>query len=175
MQQGVSAVQDYSIRMATEEDREAVVDIFNYFVEKSFAAYPDTKAGYSLFDVLKTMCLQGTFYVIDKPEGGVIGFGMLRPHQKSSTFSRAAELTYFIMPGYSRRGLGARLLQVLEKDAAKLGVETLLANISSLNSQSLGFHRKQGFKQCGCFERVGRKLGRDFDVVWMQKFIRQAI
>jgi len=36
---------------------------------------------------------------------------------------------------------------------------------------SLNFHFKQGFKECGRFQRIGQKFGRDFDVIWMQKFL----
>lgn len=169
---GVFNMQDYVIRKAREEDRKSIVEIFNYFIENSFAAYPATAADDSLFDFLMGACLEGAFYVIEKPGCGIVGFGMLRPHQKSITFSRAAELSYFILPDFSRKGLGTSLLEVLTMDAAKLGIETMLANISSLNVQSLNFHAKQGFKQCGCFERVGSKFGKDFDVIWMQKFIR---
>ena len=34
----------YRIRKVTDGDREAVVAIFNYFVEHSYAAYPEEKA-----------------------------------------------------------------------------------------------------------------------------------
>ena len=55
-------------------------------------------------------------------------------------------------------------------DAARaMGVDNLLASVSSLNEQSLRFHRKAGFECCGRFVQVGRKAGRDFDVVWLQK------
>jgi L-amino acid N-acyltransferase YncA len=167
----VAAMQDFTIRKVREDDREAVVNIFNYFVENSYAAYPDTKADSTLFDFLNSMAREGIFYVIQNPGDGIVGFGLLRHHQRSNTFDRAAELTYFILPDYSRHGLGTRLLQVLEKEAGKLGVQSLLANISSLNQQSLSFHNKQGFRQCGLFERIGSKYGKEFDVVWMQKFI----
>jgi phosphinothricin acetyltransferase len=164
-------MQEYTIRKVQDSDRTAVVDIFNYFVQNSFAAYPDSKADYAMFDFLKGMARNGIFYVIQNPAAAVIGFGMVRHHQRSNTFDRAAELTYFILPEYSRRGLGTRLLETLEKDALAIGVESLLANISSLNVQSLSFHARQGFKQCGLFQRIGSKFGKDFDVVWMQKFI----
>ena len=32
---------DYNLRKAEDRDRTAVADIFNYFVENSYAAYPD--------------------------------------------------------------------------------------------------------------------------------------
>ncbi len=43
----------YEIRRVREADRSAVVGIFNYFVENSFAAYPDKKVGPEIFDLLR--------------------------------------------------------------------------------------------------------------------------
>ena len=56
-------------------------------------------------------------------------------------------------------------------EASEKGINNILAGISSLNSASLAFHRKRGFQERGCFQRIGRKWGQDFDVVWMQKMI----
>jgi phosphinothricin acetyltransferase len=164
-------MQDYIIRRVTDTDREAVMDVFNYFVLNSFAAYPDKKADYSVFDFLRAMGREGLFYVIEDPTGQVIGFGMLRHHQRAEAFNRSAEVTYFILPAHQGKGLGKRILDTLTDDGRKLGVDTILANISSLNEQSLKFHRKHGFNECGRFRLIGSKFGRDFDVIWMQKFL----
>jgi phosphinothricin acetyltransferase len=53
-----------------------------------------------------------------------------------------------------------------------MGVKHLLANISSRNKQSIGFHLKNGFTECGRFHNIGRKKGDYFDVVWMEKEIK---
>jgi len=63
--------------------------------------------------------------------------------------------------------LQERLLQ----EAKEKGISSILAGISSLNSVSLAFHKKRGFQECGRFQKIGRKWGQDFDVVWMQKII----
>jgi phosphinothricin acetyltransferase len=55
--------------------------------------------------------------------------------------------------------------------AGEKGITSILAGISSLNSASIAFHKKQGFQECGRFLKIGRKWGQDFDVVWMQKMI----
>jgi L-amino acid N-acyltransferase YncA len=55
-----------------------------------------------------------------------------------------------------------------------MNITTLLANICSLNKQSLKFHRKNGFKRCGTFRKIGTKFGKDFDVVWMQKPLKET-
>jgi L-amino acid N-acyltransferase YncA len=162
---------DYNIRRVREDDRGSVAGIFNYFVENSFAAYPDKKVGPEIFDLLKNMSRGGAFYVAETASKEVVGFALLRHHQIAEAFKRAGEITYFILPEHGRRGLGTRFMETIVADARAAGIETLLANISSLNVVSLNFHRKHGFKECGHFERIGQKFGRDFDVIWMQKFL----
>jgi len=164
-------MQHYEIRRVRDDDRIAVVGIFNYFVENSFAAYPDKKVGPEIFDLLKNMSRGGAFYVAETPGKEVVGFALLRHHQIAEAFKRAGEITYFILPEHGRRGLGARFMDIIAEDARAAGVETLLANISSLNEASLNFHFKHGFKKCGLFERIGQKFGKDFDVIWMQKYL----
>ena len=160
---------DYNIRQVREDDRAAVMDIFNYFVENSFAAFPETRVSDDFFDVLKTMVREQSFYVVESEERKVVGFSILRYYQRSLTFKEAAELTYFILPEHTRRGLGKRLLEKMAIDAAGMGVTILLAEISSRNETSLNFHRRNGFRECGRLAGVGRKQGQVFDVVWMQR------
>lgn len=61
------------------------------------------------------------------------------------------------------------ILDRLIEDAKKLGVTSILVCISSQNQPSLDFHRKKGFQECGGFINIWRKMGMDFDVVWMQR------
>ena len=63
------------------------------------------------------------------------------------------------------------MLKRLISDARKMKIKTLLASISSRNKESIAFHKKHGFIECGRFKDIGRKRGKLFDVVWMQKVI----
>ena len=64
--------------------------------------------------------------------------------------------------------IGSQLLEALLEAGRRMGVDTLLAHISSLNEGSIRFHLRRGFTECDRFRRVGRKRGQDFDMVWMQ-------
>lgn len=101
--------------------------------------------------------------------GDVVGFGFLRPSHPAGTFRRTAEVAYFLLPEHTGRGVGDKMLSHLIREARAIGVDNLLASVSSLNEQSLRFHAKAGFELCGRFVAVGRKSGLDFDVVWFQK------
>jgi phosphinothricin acetyltransferase len=153
-----------------EADREAVIDLFNYYIENSFAAYPDKKVPYGLFDhFLKLTEGYPAFTTRDEEhEDRVVGFAFLRPYHPLSEFQRSAEITVFIEPGYTGRGVGSKILERMIGAAKRKGIDTILANVSSLNESSLRFHERHGFAECGRFRRVAKKKGRDVDVVWMQ-------
>ncbi len=163
---------DYSLEAMTADHRKSVIDIYNHYIEKSWAAYPDEPVRYALFDRFLDMTRGYPSLVVRTDSGEVVGFAFLRAFLPTSTFRRTAEITYFILPEHTRRGLGKKILDRFEEDAQKAGVDNLLASISSRNGFSLDFHRKHGFVECGRFRDVGRKFGEDFDVVWMQKTIK---
>ena len=156
-----------------EGDREAVIDLFNYYIENSFAAYPDKKVPYGLFDqFLKLTEGYPAFTVRDEESADrVVGFAFLRPYHPLREFQRAAEITYFIEPGYTGKGVGSKILERIIGAAIRKGIDTILANVSSLNESSLRFHERHGFAECGRFRRVAKKKGQDLDVVWMQRIL----
>jgi L-amino acid N-acyltransferase YncA len=163
---------EYSLRPISAKDRQGVMDIFNYYVENSFAAYPQDKLSYQAFDMfLEVSGNYPTVSIIDK-EDSIAGFGMMRSHNPFSSFSHTAEITCFIHQDHTGKGLGKILLQYLENEGRAGGITNILANISSLNPGSIEFHKKNGFIECGCFKNVGVKNGRKFDTIWMQKIIR---
>lgn len=160
-----------SIRKATDRDCDQIVNIFNYYVEHGFAAYPEEPQERRFLDSIKTIIHGDALYVMETGEKGIIGFGFLKKYHPYPAFNRTAETGYFILPEFTRSGLGGLLLETLEKEARMMGIGTLLANISSLNPPSLTFHQKQGFRECGRFRKILKKFGQDLDIVWMQKML----
>lgn len=161
----------YTFESMTAEHRKSVIDIFNHFVEHSFAAYPQEPLDYVRFDRFLDMAKGYPSAVVKTDSSGIVGFAFLHPFLPSATFKRTAEITYFLLPEHTRQGLGTTLLNRFTEEARRLGVDNLLANISSRNQISLDFHRNHGFVECGRFRDVGLKFGQTFDVVWMQKRI----
>jgi L-amino acid N-acyltransferase YncA len=162
---------EYSLRPTLFEDREAIMDIFNHYAEKSFAAYPESKLPYQAFDLFLKMSEGYPRATVTSQERTVVGFGMLRAHNLLPVFSQTAEVTYFIDPAHTGKGIGTMLLDYLEQGAREKGITTILANISSLNPGSIRFHAKNGFAEVGRLIQVGKKLGQEFDTVWMQKML----
>ena len=153
----------------TEADRHTVIDLFNYYVKNSFAAYPEKPMPYAMFDYFLTLSKSYPVLTMKTFSGDMLGFGLLRPYQPMETFSHTAEIAYFLHPDQTGKGYGKALLDLLEDEARKRHITTLLATISSLNPESLRFHCKHGFVECGRLSDVGKKKGCYFGTVWMQK------
>jgi phosphinothricin acetyltransferase len=156
------------IRDATAADWEPVTEVYNYFIENSMAAYPDRPVEVEFFRARHHRHRAYPFLVVETGDG-VRGFAYLSPYHFAATMRCTAALTYFLHPSITGRGIGTALLERLLESGRRMGITTFLANISSLNEGSLRFHRRHGFTECGRFLKVGRKAGRSFDMVWVQR------
>jgi L-amino acid N-acyltransferase YncA len=155
----------------TAADRLPVIEVFNFYVENSFAAYLDRKVPYDFFDNFLKAGSDYSAIVAKNETSEVLGFGMLRAYHPFPVFSKTAEISYFIKPEWTGKGVGALMLSHLIRKAYEKGITSLLASISSLNTPSIRFHERNGFVECGRLKKIGEKKGRLFDVVYMQKML----
>jgi L-amino acid N-acyltransferase YncA len=162
---------DFIIRKAKDSDAADIAKIFNYYVENGTAAFFDEPVDQANFyGWLKTASCNDAVYAVENA-GKIAGFGVLKQFYDRRVFKNTAEPGYFLFPGFTGKGAGGKLYDVIEKDARNIGIKNLLVSISSKNEKSIYFHSKRGFVECGKFRRVGNKKGTEFDMVWMQKFL----
>ncbi|NQT26624.1 N-acetyltransferase family protein [candidate division KSB1 bacterium] len=159
------------IRPLEDEDKLFILDILNYYIKTSFAAFAEDCIGQKECDKLIAASSGYPFYVLETDKQEIVGFGRLRPYHPFQTFRKTAVCTYFIMPEHTGLGHGKALLLELIEDAKKMEIKNLLAEISSGNEASLRFHEKMGFQECGRLKRIGCKFGQDFDIVIMQQVL----
>jgi L-amino acid N-acyltransferase YncA len=163
-------LENTSFRAMTLTDADEILDIINYYVANSTSYFSET--------LLEKGSISGMLndnstlprYVVQSGEE-VIGFGYAYNFRPESTFSQTVKLTYWLKDGFTRKGLGSKLYNILESELRRLKISNILVNISSENEASLHFHRALGYKECGNFEKIGYKNGRYFDLVWLQKVL----
>jgi phosphinothricin acetyltransferase len=156
-------------KISNEQIKE-VIDIFNYYIENSYAAYPENKMSYKFFNKFIEMTKNyPSFILLRKDDKKVLGFCFLQPYNAFPVFNTTAKITYFLEKKETGKGFGKIILEKLEKEAKDIGIINLLADISSKNFISIKFHLKNGFKECGRFHNIGIKKGKKFDVIWMEK------
>ncbi len=154
------------------EHQKSVMEIFNYYITTGTAAFPPAPLPEQFFPMLmkrsEGLCAYG---VVDTEANQTVGFCSLSPYHPFSTFQATADVSYFIAADHTAMGIGAKCLALLEQEGKALGVQHLLAEISSENHASIQFHKKNGFVQVGELKNIGEKFGRSFGVVMMQKSI----
>ncbi|MFW9939331.1 MAG: GNAT family N-acetyltransferase [Candidatus Thorarchaeota archaeon] len=157
---------EFRIRNIKDSDLNDVLSIFNYYVKNGFAAYPEKEVDITFFRNIK----QNThfFYVLEL-KARIIGFAFLKNYLPYENFKHIGQITYFLNHKYTNKGFGTLILNKLIKDAKEHGIFILLANLSSLNQQSLKFHENHGFVECGRFKNIAKKFNQDFDIIWMQR------
>ena len=158
----------YRLRPYSQDDLRAVVDVFNYYVVNSLTAFPEKPLSYEHGGKLFTGGSGLPFLAVQQGEV-VVGFGLLRPYSVVPSFAHTAEITCFIDPGHTGKGIGSEVYGELFARGVLAGVRVVLASIASANAGSIAFHEKMGFTPCGRFEGILRKSGQDQDVVWMQR------
>lgn len=152
------------------EHKTEVMNIFNYYIENSYAAYPEKRLPDEFYARILDMTKGYPAFVI-KANSIIIGFCFVRAYNPFPAFSETVEISYFINRSYSGKGIGKLALLKLEEESGKKGIKTILASITSLNPESIKFHQKNGFIECGKFREIGKKFGKVFDIIWMEKKI----
>ena len=154
------------IRTKKEEDLENILEVVNSYVKNSFAAYSDEYYSPSMVD---EWIKKAKVFLVLETGNKFIGFGFVASYKLHKSCSHVGVLTYFILPKYTAKGLGTKLINQLISKGKDLGITNYLAHISSKNEQSLNFHKKHGFLEVGRFKDMSLKLGESVDMVWVQK------
>lgn len=158
----------YSIRRVEPSDYRHLADILNYYALHSTADFSDRP--HTLPEIKSLVDTDGwlpRYVALTGDE--VVGFAVAYPFRPEGTFADTVKFTYWVKPSFTGRGIGTMLYNQLESECRQNGVRHVLVNISSENGGSIRFHERRGFVQCGHFRGVARKLGRCFDIIWLQK------
>ena len=161
---------DIHFNKLTEKYKKETIDIFNYYIEHTTAAYRSEKVDYDFFSALvdeNVVCA----YAVMNNSNGVIGFCMLEKYKNIRTFNELGDCMYFIKPEMTGKGVGRNMLSLIENYAKQNGIKKLVVDISDENEKSIAFHKKQGFIEYGRLKNCWRKFGRNIGIVYMYKDI----
>jgi phosphinothricin acetyltransferase len=156
----------------TEADLEFVREIYNFYIENSTATYYTEKIS---VDELKQFIPVGDrkykSYLI-KVDNTACGFCYISQYKKRQAYDRTAELSLYLKPGYTGRGIGKVALAYLEKKARDNGISVLIGIISGDNENSIKLFEKNGYEKCAHYKQVGEKFNKILDVVSYQKILQ---
>lgn len=161
------------IRRAELEDLPRIVEIQNYYIEHThitFDVHPFTPEQRREWFRDHN---NGSRYrlLIAEDQQKIVGYACTGRFRPKPAYETTVEVSVACDPNAIGKRIGTRLYEEL---FAILGGEDLhraVAGIAQPNPASNALHQRFGFRPVGTFTEVGRKFGRYWDVLWMEKIL----
>ena len=99
----------------------------------------------------------------------VVGWAALLPVSEREVYRGVAEVSVYISPAHSGKGIGKKLLTKLINESEANGIWTLQASIFPENIASIKLHKSCGFRIVGTREKIGKMKGTWRDTVLLER------
>ena len=159
------------VRPATDQDLEAINEIYNHYVTETHVTFDDepmTVEGRC--EWFGHYAETGRHRVLVATEGGeVTGFATSSRFRPKPGYLTSVETTVYLAPDATGKGAGTRLYAELFRRLDGEDLHRAYAGIALPNPASVALHARFGFKRVALFTEQGRKFGRYWDVAWFEK------
>ena len=112
--------------------------------------------------------------LVAEVNGSAIGWASSGTYRARAAFETTVETAVYLAPGETGRGIGTTLYGALFESLEGEDVHRAVAAITLPNEASVRLHRRLGFTAVGRFSESGRKFGRFWDVLWMERPVGAA-
>ncbi|HOX35664.1 MAG TPA: N-acetyltransferase family protein [Methanoregulaceae archaeon] len=154
-----------------EADLPVIKEIYDYYILNSTATFhsiPITIMG--LREILFIDNPKYPSFTIRK-DGRIIGYCFLARYKNRQAYDRTAELSIYLRPECTGKGIGPAALSCLETAAQRSGIHILIGTLCGENCASIRLMEKAGYTKAAHLRNVGEKFGNVLDVVIYQKEI----
>jgi phosphinothricin acetyltransferase len=159
------------IRPAELRDVPALVDVYNHYIATTaitFDIEPVTVE--SRTEWFRHYAPTGRHRLLVGYDGrALLGYASTSPFAVKAAYETSVEVSVYLAPDQTRRGLGTALYEALFASVAGEDIHRAYAGITLPNEASVALHLRFGFSDVGVYREVGRKFGRYHDVLRMQR------
>lgn len=107
--------------------------------------------------------------LVAERDGAVAGYVETGPFRPKPAYDTSVELSVYVAPDVSGRGVGSALFAALLDRLADSGFHRAYSVIALPNDRSIAFHERWGFVHRGTLTEAGRKFGRYLDVAFYER------
>lgn len=162
-----------TVRDAHPGDRGAINDIYNHYVETSAVTFEtvaspldERRAWFDKF------AAPGPYRLLIADDAGrIVGFACTSRFRDRPAYATSVETSVYVDPDAQRRGVGSQLYQALFAAIAGEELHRAYAALALPNDASIGLHRKFGFRDLAVLSEAGRKFGKYWDILWMERHL----
>ena len=173
-------MKDITIRPATVDDAESILEIYAYYVLNTAISFEYTVPTLDEFKYRIRKTLEKYPYYVALIDNKIVGYAYASPFGEREAYKYSVELSIYIDKDYKRKGIGSLLYDTLEQKLKTNGITNVYALVATqekedkyLNIDSEKFHKSLGFKQIGKCSKCGYKFNRWYDVIYTEKVIKE--
>ena len=144
------------IRPMNDGDSQVVLDIYNKGLASRNATFETRVPSWKDWDRFHHKFCR--FVYVET--GAVVGWVALSPMSTRSCYSGVAEISIYVDPEHTGRGVGHELMAQVIQDSEKNGIWTMLSSVFPENKATLQLHLKHGFREVGIRERIAKLDGK---------------
>lgn len=170
------------IRIANIEDAEAIRKIYAPYVIDTAISFEYEVPSIDEFRERIRKTLKSYPYLVLLEDEKIVGYAYASPFKSRAAYIHSVELSVYVDMEYRRKGYGnllyEKLIDLLSLQNVYM-VHACIANSDDedehLSNDSELFHSCMGFKLAGKHEKCGYKFGKWYNIVWMDKVIKEKI
>ncbi len=158
-------------RPATQDDLEAINDIYNHYVLETHITFDDEPMTMDTRHEWFSHYADGGRHrlLVATNDGGVIGYATSSRYRPKPGYLTSVETSIYLAPDAVGKGAGTKLYTQLFKSLESEDLHRAYAGICLPNPASIALHERLGFKRVATYTEQGRKFGRYWDVAWFEK------
>lgn len=167
-----------SLRVAEVDDASALADIYRPYVVDTaitFEVEPPDSAEFAR-RIARTLEKYPYLVAEDPATGELLGYAYTGAFKGRAAYDWSVETSIYVAQGLRGRHVGTALHRGLVEASRLQGVTNLEACIAYPDEGgSVGFHERQGYRMVGRFSSCAFKLGRWWDMVWMELHVADHV
>jgi len=156
------------IRKANEKDIDEIMNLSNYYIEKTVHTWQRETRTRDYYEKWITDHKEKHPIFVGYSEGGFVGYGSLSPFRGVSGYDKICENSLYLAVNMQGKGYGKVIMQKLIDEAKRLGYWAMTAWIDSENEFSIDFHKNFGFYEVGVMRKIGNKFGKRLSTYILQ-------
>ena len=116
----------------------------------------------------------GRLLLVAEDDGAVAGYAKSGAFKERPAYDTTVEVSVYVHSDHRGQGVGDALYTGLLARLDATSLRLAVAGVTLPNEASDRLHRRHGFTEAGTFHGVGVKLGRAWDVQWLERPLRGA-
>ena len=159
------------IRDIKDCDIEQILEIYNYYIENTTITFEEQLLSLDEFSN-RVHNIQSHFpYIVALENNKVLGYAYLNYYSTRSAYRISADLSIYVDKNERHKSIGKALLDNITDKAKEIGIKNIISIVTSENVNSLNFHIKNGFVECGKLDNCAIKFNRLHGITILKKAI----